>query len=133
MDGLETSQKADGWLRVARQLGKPSKGAMDGATTQPTTLEDQTMLTLKISGTRGDMFYRPQNGQSILQAARIIRQHVGTVLEWARYSGPVGYPRAYDEAANRTPREERARWLAAERAAIERAAAARTVADIDGD
>ena len=62
-----------------------------------------TKLVLKISGTRGQMFYAPQH-TSLLSMMRTIRQHVGKVSSFERYTSGIGFARAYDEAANTMPR-----------------------------
>jgi hypothetical protein len=60
-------------------------------------------VTLKVSGTRGQMFYRPQD-TTLLSMMRVIRQHVGKVSAWEIHTSNIGFARAYDEAANTMPR-----------------------------
>jgi hypothetical protein len=60
-------------------------------------------ITLKVSGSRGQMFYRPQD-TTLLSMMRVIRQHVGKVSAWEIHTSNIGFPRAYDEACNTPPR-----------------------------
>jgi glucokinase len=60
-------------------------------------------LVLKISGTRGEMYYAPQQ-TTLLSMMRVIRQHVGKVSSFERYTSGIGFARAYDDAANTMPR-----------------------------
>ena len=60
-------------------------------------------LVLKISGTRGQMFYAPQQ-TTLLSMIRVIRQHVGKVSSFERYTSGIGFSKAYDEACNTMPK-----------------------------
>lgn len=61
-------------------------------------------VTLKVSGSRGECYFRPQDNMSIMSQARILRQHVGKVMQWSLHRAPIGFARAYDEAVSTMPK-----------------------------